>query len=77
MDEFEIMLHLAGIKTKEGEELLSVVKEIETGYVRRIVFENGSMLWFRYFSKFIFNPGTSHMIYDRWIGSGDNTVDSP
>lgn len=77
MSTFEITLHLAGIKTKEGDEILGVVKEIETGSISRIVFENGSMLWLRYFSKFVFNPGTSHMMMcDKWLGSGVNTIDS-
>ena len=76
MSTFEIMAHLAGIKTREGVELLSLIKEIETGSIYRIVFKNGSMLWVRYFSIFIFSPGTSHMVYGKWSGTGAYTRES-
>ena len=45
MTQFEVMVNLAGIKTKEGEDFVKVIKMIECGYKRFDLFlSNGSCI---------------------------------
>lgn len=65
MTQFEVMINLAGIKTKEGEDFVKVIKEIRVpGNCRRwlsecdIVLENGSVC-FVSMSSIMYNAGMS------------------
>lgn len=62
MTQFEVMLHLVGIKTKEGEDFVKVVKDVvHTGSwdLFTIRLENGSLVRVSYLSV-CYNGGVSN-----------------
>lgn len=72
MTQFEVMINLAGIKTKEGEDFVKVIKEIRVpGDIHwrnlfDIHLENGSVCFVGFLSV-RYNAGTSPNIFDSKI----------
>ena len=82
MKQFEVMINLAGIKTKEGEDFVKVVKEIRVPGDPRgwnecdIVLENGSVCFVSMFSV-RYNAGTSRVMgADRIYGFHQSGMDT-
>lgn len=80
---FEIMVHLAGIETKEGEYLSKCVKaissEVDWHYFlyAEIIFENGNIVLMYKTSVFVYNGGTHPTsINSKRFGSGGNDFHS-
>ena len=72
MTQFEVMINLAGIKTKEGEDFIKVIKEIRApdgvsmNNAFNIYLENGNVCFVGMFSV-RYNAGMSLNIFDNRI----------
>lgn len=72
MTQFEVMINLAGIKTKEGEDFVKVIKEIRDpgvdsrSYSFDIQLENNSICFVSIFSV-RYNAGMSSSMFDNRI----------
>ena len=66
INEFDILLCFAGVKTKEGQDFINCIEDIQIGgklyFVFRVTFKNKTYIDGEFMSVFRFNPSYSHMV---------------